>query len=76
MARCCAPLSDQGRIWPNGEAFDGELHVDGFSLEGAGNENPSRMPLASLFKHLPVAVLKAGYVGAAKPAAKGNRQFA
>jgi (1->4)-alpha-D-glucan 1-alpha-D-glucosylmutase len=76
VARCCAPLSDQGRIWPNGEAFDGELHVDGYSLEGAGNANPSRMPLASLFKHLPVAVLKAGYVGAAKPAAKGNRQFA
>jgi (1->4)-alpha-D-glucan 1-alpha-D-glucosylmutase len=74
--RCCAPLSDQGRIWPNGEVFEGELHVDGYAFEGAGNAKASRVPLASLFKHLPVAALKASYVGAAKPAAKGSRQFA
>jgi (1->4)-alpha-D-glucan 1-alpha-D-glucosylmutase len=76
VARCCAPLSDQGRIWPNGEVFEGELHVDGYAFEGAGDAKASRVPLASLFKHLPVAALKASYVGAAKPAAKGSRQFA
>jgi (1->4)-alpha-D-glucan 1-alpha-D-glucosylmutase len=76
VARGCAPLSEQGRIWPNGEAFEGELHVDGYSLEDAGNANPPQVPLGGLFRHLPVAALKASYVGAAKPAAKGNRQFA
>jgi (1->4)-alpha-D-glucan 1-alpha-D-glucosylmutase len=76
VARWHAPLSEQGRIWPNGEVFEGELHVDGYSLPGVGNASPARVPLASLFKHLPVAALKANYVGAAKAAAKGSRQFA
>jgi (1->4)-alpha-D-glucan 1-alpha-D-glucosylmutase len=76
VARWHAPLSEQGRIWPNGEVFEGELHVDGYSLPGVGGVNPPRVPLADLFKHLPVAALKAGYVGAAKPAVKRNRQFA
>jgi hypothetical protein len=35
VARLYAPLSQQGRIWPRGEAFEGEIHLDGYSLEGA-----------------------------------------
>jgi (1->4)-alpha-D-glucan 1-alpha-D-glucosylmutase len=76
VARWYAPLTEQGRIWPNGEVFEGELQVDGYAFEGAGNAKASTVPLASLFKHLPVAALKASYVGTAKLAAKGSRQFA
>ena len=75
-ARWLAPLSEQGRIWPRGEAFEGELHLDGYSLIGAARSDMARVPLASLFEHLPVAALKASYVGTAKPALKRNRQFA
>jgi (1->4)-alpha-D-glucan 1-alpha-D-glucosylmutase len=76
VTRLCAPLSEQGRVWPRGEAFEGELHIDGYSLEGAGKADKSRVPLANLFRHLPVTALKAGYIGAAKPIAKTSRQFA
>jgi (1->4)-alpha-D-glucan 1-alpha-D-glucosylmutase len=76
VARLYAPLSQQGRIWPRGEAFEGEIHIDGYSLEGAGYSNVSRVPLAKLFIELPAAALKATYVGAAKPTAKRSRQFA
>ena len=76
VARWCAPLSQGGRAWPGGEVFEGELHIDGYSLQGAGRTDKSSVPLADLFKHLPVAALKAGYIGAAKPIAKTSRQFA
>ncbi|SHN79517.1 malto-oligosyltrehalose synthase [Bradyrhizobium erythrophlei] len=76
VARCYAPLSDQGRVWPRGNAFDGELHIDGYSLQSAGLSDKSRIPLAVLFEHLPVVALKASYVGAANPAARRIRQFA
>jgi len=75
VTRWCGPLSEQGRVWPRGEAFEGELHIDGYSLEGFGKADKS-VPLANLFKHLPVAALKAGYIGAGKPTAKRSRQFA
>jgi (1->4)-alpha-D-glucan 1-alpha-D-glucosylmutase len=76
VARWHAPFSEQGRAWPRGEVFEGELHVDGYLLDGEGNRDASRVPLANLFKHLPVAALKAGFISAAKPVAKRNRQFA
>jgi (1->4)-alpha-D-glucan 1-alpha-D-glucosylmutase len=74
VTRCYAPLSEQGRAWPQGDAFDGELHVDGYSLDGASGT--SRVPLATLFKELPVAALKATHTGSAKPAARRIKQFA
>jgi (1->4)-alpha-D-glucan 1-alpha-D-glucosylmutase len=72
--RCHAPLSEQGRVWPRGANFEGELHIDGYSLEDA--RGSSRVPLADLFAQLPTAALKASQVGTAKPAAKRTRQFA
>jgi (1->4)-alpha-D-glucan 1-alpha-D-glucosylmutase len=75
-ARWFAPLSEQGRTWPRGDAFDGALHIDGYSLRGASASRESRMPFAVLFEHLPVAALKASYVGAAKPVSRRIRQFA
>lgn len=74
VTRCHAPLSEQGRAWPRGDAFDGELHIDAYALDDA--RGSFRVPLASLFRHLPVAALKATRVGSAKPAAKRIRQLA
>ena len=71
--RCYAPLSEQGRHWPRGDLFDGELHIDGYSIDGS--DSSSRIPLARLFAHLPVTVLKATHVGATK-FAKRAQQFA
>jgi (1->4)-alpha-D-glucan 1-alpha-D-glucosylmutase len=76
VARWFAPLSEQGRAWPRGNAFDGALHIDGYSLEGASTSDEPRVPLAVLFRHLPVAALKANYVGVGKQASKRIGQFA
>jgi (1->4)-alpha-D-glucan 1-alpha-D-glucosylmutase len=76
VTRCFAPLSEQGRVWPRGEAFDGELHIDGYAIEGLAGPRESRVPLAALFAHLPVAALKARYVGATKASSKKIRQLA
>ena len=76
VARWLAPLSEQGRRWPQGVAFEGELHIDGYSLERVGSPDDARIPLARLFERLPVAALKARLGGAARPAAKKIRQFA
>lgn len=76
VARWCAPLSEQGRTWPRGDVFEGELHIEGYSLQGAGRSDKARVPLAVLFEHLPVAALKASYAGATKQTAKTSRQFA
>jgi (1->4)-alpha-D-glucan 1-alpha-D-glucosylmutase len=67
VARWFAPMSNGGRVWPRGEAFDGTLHVDGYAVEGITS---ATVPLSNLFHDLPVAVLKARLVGAAKPARK------
>jgi (1->4)-alpha-D-glucan 1-alpha-D-glucosylmutase len=76
VARWLAPLSEQGRVWPRGDAFDGKLHIDGYSLQSESSPDESTVPLAALFEHLPVAALKASYVGTAKPSPKRIRQFA
>jgi (1->4)-alpha-D-glucan 1-alpha-D-glucosylmutase len=76
VARWCAPLSEQGRRWPHGDLFEGELHIEGYSLEGADHSNASRVPLAVLFRDLPVAALKADYVGTTNLPAKQSRQLA
>ncbi|WP_298254383.1 malto-oligosyltrehalose synthase [Bradyrhizobium sp.] len=75
-ARWLAPLTEQGRRWPHGEAFEGELHIDGYSLEGKRSSDKARIPLSVLFKDLPAAALKASTGGAPKPAAKRMKQFA
>jgi len=74
VARSFAPVSDGGRVWPRAESFHGMLHIDGYSVEG-GRGGVAALPLSTLFQHLPAAVLKARYVGAARPARK-RQQFA
>jgi (1->4)-alpha-D-glucan 1-alpha-D-glucosylmutase len=76
VARWFAPLSNGGRAWPRGEAFDGTLHIDGYAVEGISRTRSAALAFSDLFQHLPVAVLKGRPVGAAKQAAKRSRQFA
>jgi (1->4)-alpha-D-glucan 1-alpha-D-glucosylmutase len=75
VARSFAPLSEGGRVWPRAQAFEGTLDISGYSVDGGSQSGAAELPLSTLFQHLPAAVLKARYVGAAKPARK-RKQFA
>jgi (1->4)-alpha-D-glucan 1-alpha-D-glucosylmutase len=56
VAKALAPLTEGGRTWPGTEAYQGAIITRGYSLQdGSGNE----LPLANLFEHLPVCVLRA-----------------
>jgi (1->4)-alpha-D-glucan 1-alpha-D-glucosylmutase len=73
VAKSFAPMSQGGRVWPRAEAFDGALSLKGYSVDGFGGEaGAAEMRLSALFRHLPVAVLKARFEGALKPARKRN----
>jgi (1->4)-alpha-D-glucan 1-alpha-D-glucosylmutase len=71
--RWFAPFSDGGRAWPRPESYDAALNVSGYSIEGFADADASELRLSDILKHLPVAVLKARYHGAAKPARKRAR---
>ena len=74
VAKSFAPMSQGGRVWPRADAFDGALNLKGYSVEGIVSEaGVSEVRLSALFRHLPVAVLKARFEGALKPARKRNR---
>jgi (1->4)-alpha-D-glucan 1-alpha-D-glucosylmutase len=70
VAKSFAAFTQGGRVWPGFESFDGAINVSGYSTEGGGGDELS---LAALFRHLPVAVLKAGLAGASKPVRQRNR---
>ena len=56
---------------PRADAFDGALNLNGYSVEGIVSEaGATEVRLSALFRHLPVAVLKARSEGALKPARK------
>jgi (1->4)-alpha-D-glucan 1-alpha-D-glucosylmutase len=78
VARWFAPVSEGGRIWPSAEAFDGELHAGGFSVDGFSRKigASSSIPLSSLLRPVPAAVLKARVISAAKPATKRSKLLA
>ena len=46
------------------------LHLNGYSVEGPGKAGATEVPLSGLFQRLPAVVLKARWVGAAKPVRK------
>ena len=66
-------FSDGGRAWPRSESYDAALDVSGYSVQGFADADASKLRLSDVLGHLPVAVLKARYHGAAKPARKRNR---
>jgi (1->4)-alpha-D-glucan 1-alpha-D-glucosylmutase len=57
VGRSLAPLSNAGRAWPGADAWQGSVIAKGYGLEGAGRSG--ELPLAELFKELPVAVRRA-----------------
>jgi (1->4)-alpha-D-glucan 1-alpha-D-glucosylmutase len=74
VAKSFAPMSQGGRVWPRADAFDGALNLKGYSVEGiVGEAGATEVRLSALFRHLPVAVLKARFEGAVKPARKRNQ---
>ena len=67
-ARLFAPLSQGGRVFPSAQQFEGAIDVGEFAIDGAIEPGAQGLSLPDLFRHLPVAVLKARFVGAARPA--------
>ena len=57
--RCLAPLTDAGRHWPRADAFDARLDLRDYVADGIDDHNEA-VAVSTLFKQLPVAVLRAG----------------
>ncbi len=73
VAKSFAPFSQGGREWPRAEAFEGSLKLADYSVESIDRQiRTGEMPLSTLFRHLPVAALKAKVGGALKPRRKRN----
>jgi (1->4)-alpha-D-glucan 1-alpha-D-glucosylmutase len=70
VAKSFAAMSNGGRVWPRAESYDGALSLKDYSVKGIGG---TEIHVSTLFQHLPVAVLKARYKGALKPARKRSR---
>ncbi|MGX7741335.1 malto-oligosyltrehalose synthase [Rhodopseudomonas parapalustris] len=52
-----AGLSDEGRQWPSGDAFEGAVETKGYVVETDDGDNASgELPLRDLFRRLPVAL--------------------
>jgi (1->4)-alpha-D-glucan 1-alpha-D-glucosylmutase len=67
VARWFAPSTQGGRNWPKADAFDASINVQGFAIEGDADSGAA-LRASSLFQPLPVAVLRASVVSAARPA--------
>jgi len=61
--RCFAPLTDAGRRWPRADAFDASLVLRDYVTDNLGTRT-EQVPVSTLFKHLPAAVLSARFEGA------------
>ena len=57
VGRAMAPFCDHGRAWPRGDAFDAAVQLGGYAADGLGGA--TELTVASLFTHLPAAVVKA-----------------
>ncbi|SHK09231.1 maltooligosyl trehalose synthase [Bradyrhizobium lablabi] len=73
VAKSFAAFSEGGRVWPTAEGFDASLDVSGYSVKGFAEADATELRLSDVFRHLPVAVLKAKFVGAVRPARKRVR---
>jgi (1->4)-alpha-D-glucan 1-alpha-D-glucosylmutase len=58
VAKSFAAFSQGGRVWPRAETFEGGIGVTGYAVEGF-KAGAAELRLSELFRHLPVAVLKA-----------------
>lgn len=69
VAKSFAPFTEAGRVWPDADAFDGAVTIKGYVTDAGENE----LRLSTLFRHLPVAVLRAKIAAAPRPARKRAR---
>jgi len=58
VAKAFAPFTQAGRVLPRIESFEAAVSLQGFALDGV-SPGSGELPVSLLFKHLPVAVLKA-----------------
>ena len=74
VAKALAPMSEGGRAWPGADAFDASLDLRGYVVEDVTEPTGGAdLRLATLFRHLPAAVLKARFEAAVKPERKRGR---
>jgi (1->4)-alpha-D-glucan 1-alpha-D-glucosylmutase len=67
VGRSLAPLTGAGRVWPGPGAYQGSVVTTGYTVADPGQTNAaSGLPLASLFQHMPVAIRRATFKGAAR----------
>jgi (1->4)-alpha-D-glucan 1-alpha-D-glucosylmutase len=64
VTKSFAAFTQEGRAWPQADAFDGAIDTNGYVIEGG------ELKLAELFQQLPVAVRKATLTGASKAVRK------
>ena len=55
VAKSLAPFTDSGRCWLRPETVEGEIDITGYAVDDSANA----LRLSELFRHLPVAVVKA-----------------
>jgi (1->4)-alpha-D-glucan 1-alpha-D-glucosylmutase len=67
VTKSLGEFSQGGRVWPDAETFDGTLSLHGYCVDGVEG---TELRLSRLFRHLPVAALRAGFKGTLKPARK------
>ena len=58
VARLFAPFSQGGRVWPSADGFDATIGLGDLSIDGLDDAR-KELHLSELFRHLPVAVLRA-----------------
>ena len=76
VPRWFGAFTDHGRAWPRAETYDATLDITGYAVTGFADADAAGLRLSDLLRHLPVAVLKAGFNGAVKPARKRDRASA
>jgi len=67
VVKSFAAFTQDGRTWPQADAFDGTIDINGYMIEGG------ELRLAELFQQLPVAVRKTTIAGASTAARKRRR---
>jgi (1->4)-alpha-D-glucan 1-alpha-D-glucosylmutase len=69
VTKSFAPMTQGGRAWPRAEDYQGAIGVSGYAVQGFADADANELRLSDLFRHLPVAALRARLI-AAKPVAR------
>ena len=63
IGRAFAPLTNGGRAWPDGSAFDVNIIAPDYTTESSEGGGPLVLRAADLFVRLPVSIVKARFTG-------------